>query len=356
MLEIRLRNRASKDYIDSVRGKVLGPADVDVLLTGSSVKVYKPNGDPLLVYLPKAIPEDINSAAYEILHTIKGETTNRGLASGSKRVPVSHGDNEEYKRRISPRTYAKPVKSSIIGVIEGTSVAAPEHRMCRQTAWTGTHMPQWKALQPYLQTIARHFAEQVPQRYSAQMRQVKATQRDWIVPGTPFTTLTVNTSYPTGVHMDDGDLEEGFSCLAVIRRGTYSGGFLTFPEFRTAVNMRDGDLLLMDAHEWHGNTQLLDARGKPFDTPLPDAERISTVCYFRTDMVSCGTYAEESKKGKEAVESWSMNPTNLRPVGEVAKEKVPRVKAAPKVAKTRPEPVDMSKLRVLQKVAGPGEN
>jgi hypothetical protein len=73
-------------------------------------------------------------------------------------------------------------------------------------------------------------------------------------------------------------------------------------------------------------------------------------------MVSCGTYAEESKKGKEAVESWSMNPTNLRPVGEVAKEKVPRVKAAPKVAKTRPEPVDMSKLRVLQKVAGPGEN
>jgi hypothetical protein len=120
------------------------------------------------------------------------------------------------------------------------------------------------------------------------MAQVDKTHPEWVVPGTPFTTITVNNTYPTGVHTDKGDLEQGFSNLTVLRRGRYSGGVFLFPEYRIGVDMGDGDLLLMDAHEYHGNTAL--------HLESPDAERISVVAYFRTRMVECGTAAEEADR------------------------------------------------------------
>ena len=118
----------------------------------------------------------------------------------------------------------------------------------------------------------------------------------------PWTTVTVNNTYPTGVHKDQGDLDEGFSNLAVLRRGDYAGGHLTFPRYRVAVNMQDGDLILMDAHEWHGNTQMrLDSE---------DAERISVVLYYRTNMITCGTAEEEIEHAKRtASKALGIEPT-----------------------------------------------
>ena len=286
MLDIRLRSKASKEYLDSVKGKVLSPTDIDCMLTGPA-RVYKPDGSLLCIYLPKAIPEDLRTMAYPILHTIRQTTTNRGLASGSRRVvPRRKGILDP--ARATYRSYSKPVASSIIGMIEDTG--APEHRHCRQTAWTGQHMPQWEELRPYFQAVAEHFAEQVPDRYAAQMYEVQQTKPEWVIKDTPFSTLTINNTYSTGVHTDKGDLEAGFSCLSVLRRGRYTGGYLTFPEYRTAVNLKDGDLILMDAHEWHGNTELVKHS--------EDAERISTVFYFRTNITKCGTSEEEMQKAE----------------------------------------------------------
>ena len=92
------------------------------------------------------------------------------------------------------------------------------------------------------------------------------------------------------MHTDKGDLDEGFSCLAVWRRGEYTGGHLALPEWRIAVDMQDRDVLLMDAHQWHGNTAL--------NLLSPDAERISLVLYYRTRMRECRTAHEESEEGK----------------------------------------------------------
>jgi len=128
----------------------------------------------------------------------------------------------------------------------------------------------------------------VPDRHAAQQAQVDATHPDWVVPGTPFTTITVNNTYPTGVHTDKGDLDAGFSNLTVVRRGSYSGGIFLFPAYRVGVDMADGDLLLMDAHEYHGNT--------PLELASDDAERISVVAYYRTRMVECGNAEQEADR------------------------------------------------------------
>lgn len=54
--------------------------------------------------------------------------------------------------------------------------------------------------------------------------------------------------------------------------------------------MNDGDVLLADVHEWHGNTPLVPTRW-PY-------ERISFVFYYRAKMLECGSAAEELERAK----------------------------------------------------------
>jgi hypothetical protein len=226
--------------------------------------------------------------AYPILHTIRGTTENRGYASGTK-TKFTQNNMER----------AKPVMSSILGSFEASGF----YKFCRLTSWTAHEMEaRWPQLLPLFQAIAGEFETYVPDRFQAQMRRVGETAPDWMIEGTPFTTITLNNTYSTGVHQDKGDLDEGFSCLAVCRRGAYAGGTLTFPEYRVAADMQDGDLILMDAHAWHGNTEMRCGceQGRKVLSSGPcevcGAERISVVCYFRTNMVRCGTAPEEAER------------------------------------------------------------
>ena len=110
---------------------------------------------------------------------------------------------------------------------------------------------------------------------------------------TPFTTVTVNKNFRTAAHRDAGDLHEGFSNLTVVAKGDqqWTGGYLVLPEFRVAINIRPGDLLLINNHAGiHGNTELLPPEGKT----LADMERISLVCYFRENMLKLGSWGIRS--------------------------------------------------------------
>ena len=278
--EVRVKTRIPDDEMADKVGKILTPDDYNILLTGP-MRVFKPDGKLLCVYLPGAIPAALREQVYPDLHKIKSPTDNRGLASGSR--PVKSGG--------AGRGRNVRVNSAIIGYFD----AKPPHFHCRLTAYTAQDTQGWEAVQPLFKDIAGRFAEMVPDRYAAQMEVVNRTQPDWVITGTPFTTITVNNTYPTGVHTDSGDLDEGFSCLATLRRGDYSGGQLTFPAYRVAVDMQDGDLIMMDAHEWHGNVKM--------EKHSDDAERISVVCYYRTEMQACGTFDEELAKGA-AVDEW----------------------------------------------------
>lgn len=276
MISLRLRSVISSAELESKIGKILTPADFNVQLTGAA-RVLKPEGGVLCVYLPGYMNQVMegNPHIEGIFRSLKSIVTdNRGDASGSERV--RHGDEK--------RTRSMKVASAIIGSFDP---GGPK-QFCRQSAWNSKHMERFPLLYPYFQRMADGFKEFVPMRYQRQMVEVAKTDPSWIIPGTPFTTITVNNTYPTGVHTDKGDLEQGFSSLACIRRGDYTGGTLVFPLYRVGVNMADGDLLLMDAHEYHGNTAI--------NRLSEDAERISVVAYFRTGMTSCGTASEEVAK------------------------------------------------------------
>jgi hypothetical protein len=305
--QLRVRSKISPAALDAVKGKVLGPDSFDVLLAGPT-DVYDPAGNLLAKYLPGALrkPEGMLDEVYPTLHELrKLETFNRGLASGTPRLQQYNGT----------RSYTQATPSAIIGAADPQG----QYRYCRLTAWTGDEVDKFNGLTPLFQRIGELFAENVPERFATQMSYVKRTQPEWVIKGSPFTTITVNNSYPTGVHTDKGDLEEGFSNLAVLRRGDeslteggrlplgYVGGIFVFTEYRVGVDMQDGDLLLMDAHQWHGNTAMTClVCGDPIGlgeqrkdhADLCAVERISIVSYYRTKMAECGTAEEEAERAR----------------------------------------------------------
>lgn len=292
MIDLRLRSKIDPAELDAKIGKVCTPDDYNLLLTRAAT-VRKPDGALLCIYLPGAIEPALLDAARPMLSTLKRDNGNRGKAAATKRLRTSAG----------VRTKTVPVPSDVLGALDPSG----QRRFCRLTGWTGRETEGFLALFPIFQAIAGHFAQWVPDRYAAQMAQVQASHPDWIIPGTPFSTITVNKSYPTGVHTDKGDLHEGFSTITVARFGDYTGGHLLFPEYRVGVDLGHGDLLLMDAHEWHGNTRLDLA---------PGADRFSIVCYYRTKIIGCASPAEEYARAMEAAERPHRGPAADRHAGE----------------------------------------
>lgn len=293
MHEWRARTRVSKEDLENKVGKILLESDISILLRGPEpIKLLKPDGKPLAVYLPKAISPELREQAMPTLQELKGSyTSNRGLASGSERV-----------QGASKRTYAKAVDSAIVGAFE----AKGPKQFCRLTAWTGKETEKWHGLWPLFNFIGEQMKEHVPDRWAAQMQQVNGTAPEWVIRGTPFTTVTVNNTYETGVHTDKGDLNEGFSNVACFRNGDFKGGWLCFPEYRVGVDLQDRDLILMDAHEWHGNTSFDPKPKRKIGGGLdgdPGFERVSVVCYYRTAMVSCGSADDELKRAQVYAEN-----------------------------------------------------
>ena len=246
---VRLRSKVEARRVKQTVNKILTDKEWDMLITGGGpTKVVGPAGETLGVYLPRALASE-SETHWDLLASIKHPTGNRFNASGGR--VYHHG-------RLS-RTHS--VNSSIIGWYD--QAALPNQRACRLTSWTGKHLEEFNSLYPMFHRVSELFREYVPDRWAVQNEYARRTPDAFCLPAdvAPFTTMTINNTYPTGVHKDKGDLDEGFSCLAVMRRGAYRGGYLVLPEYRVAFDMRDGDLLLMDAHNWHGNTAIRVPRG-----------------------------------------------------------------------------------------------
>ena len=198
---------------------------------------------------------------------------------------------------ISDTTYANQVNSGIAGWFD----RYPRIPYGRATAYTQHSYDKFKMSFPFLQTLDRGFAKLLPQRHIAQREAANKIDPAFLVPQTVFTTITVNKTFRTAAHRDAGDFSNGLSNLLVLsNNGNYSGGYLILPEVRVAVNVRPGDLLLVNNHEYiHGNTPIV----------LNDdvAERVSLVCYLREKMLELGSKEYEDHRFNY-VESRRKNP------------------------------------------------
>ena len=137
---------------------------------------------------------------------------------------------------------------------------------------------------PLLEQISKLYKKLTPAFFKKQND--KAKQTHFRIGNTSFTTVTTNINFRTTVHRDKGDDEEGFGNLVVFeKQGKYTGGETCFPQYGIGVDVREGDFLLMDVHEPHGNL--------PIKKLTKDAERMSIVCYLRK-----GVWAKTKGKSK----------------------------------------------------------
>jgi hypothetical protein len=189
---------------------------------------------------------------------------------------------------VSDTRYANEVNSGIAGWFG----RYPRIPYGRPTAYTFYNKEKFELAYPFFNQLSKGFEELLPNRYGFQMHCANKLDPTFRVPGTPFTTITVNKNFRTAAHRDAGDLSSGFSNLCVITDGDsskkFDGGYLILPEIRAAVNIRPGDLLLVGNHDWiHGNTPITGDKG---------FERISIVSYFREDMLELGSREYEDAR------------------------------------------------------------
>lgn len=192
---------------------------------------------------------------------------------------------------VSQTNYAKSVYSGVAGWYD----RYPRIPFGRATSYTRDNPEKFALSYPFLQSLDRGYRELISSRWNNQKAAIDTIDPRFVVPDTVFTTITVNKSFRTAAHRDAGDFTEGVSNLLVIGSGDYTGGYLVFPEYRIAVNVRPGDLLLVNNHEIiHGNTEIKLDR--------PDAERISLVCYLRENMLELGSYEYETTREQYVVD------------------------------------------------------
>ena len=199
-----------------------------------------------------------------------------------------HDANFIIKNYISDTNYAQSVMSGIAGYFD----RYPRIPYGRATSYTEKHYDTFAKCYPYINKLNDQFAKLIPGRWKAQNEQASRLDRRFLISDTVFTTLTVNHNWRTACHRDAGDLTTGFSNICGVTgpegKG-WRGGQFILPEYRIAINLQPGDMLLVNNHEGiHGNDELIG----------DDNDRMTIVAYFREKMVDLKSYDYEFLRKK----------------------------------------------------------
>lgn len=275
---IHLTDQLPDEDVDRLAGQLLDDTFYDTLIDYDA-DVFKPNGEPLIKFRKGVIPEEQCRLTFPIWELAATPTDNRGMAAGGPREARIKADGTKEKR-----TRTKQVLSGIAGFMDNN----PAFPYCRLTAFNANHMDQFNLCMPMITLIDETFKDLMPDRHAAQMEYHNRTSKDFKLPGTSFTTITVNSNFRTAGHRDAGDLKAGFGVMTALRAGRYKGGYLIFPKYRVAVDMQTTDIICADVHELHANSPIVGIAGT--------YKRISLVFYYREKIATCGTAEEERQK------------------------------------------------------------
>ena len=238
------------------------------LIIDSDADVYTKEGKLLLKFRKNKLPEkDVKDFYDNVINFALKPTNNRGSASGSAKKNVY--DNPKimtniigYFDKFSPsqKFILKNKNKNLLDV--------------RATRFVMDNPEKYKKLFPLVKDIDKLYEKYIPGNYEKQKK--KADQTYFKIPNTSFTTITTNINFQTSIHKDSGDDIDGFGNLAVIEKGKYTGGETCLPQYGIGINVRTGDILFMDVHEWHGNL--------PIHLEEKNAQRLSIVCYLRKNV------------------------------------------------------------------------
>jgi hypothetical protein len=313
--EVVVEAKLTDEDIESREGSYFDSSEIETIYD-EDVDVYvkdKDGSKRLLGKLRKqVIDPDAIRIGWEGFYMAAGTSRNRGAAAGpidtkgkywSKRKPVQidkWGARYMQNGKVSKMRVNNLVFSSVLGYFEETHFMGLP---CRLTSYTMRYFKYYKHGLPFIREIDRCFKTLVPERH--RLQKAAAAQKPLLhIKDTAFSSVTINRNFRTALHMDDGDFRQGYGNLTVIERGRYSGAQTVFPRYGIGFNVRTGDFLAMDVHEWHCNTEFkVSKEDDKYNKSLPrihkdnletgtqGAEepytRISFVCYLREKIRNC---------------------------------------------------------------------
>lgn len=258
-------------------------------------------GPAICILLKNVIPKDLLDAVRPIVHKAATQRKiaggNRGVAAGTGMVArrkrsggISKIKGAPHLEDLSDQDYAR-LRSATDGTFgfNARGVRGGQVYPCRITHYSGALPRDFALMGKLAKTVAEAFkTSYVQERWEAQFVKASQTAPTWLIRTaeghTPFTTITCNRSWRTAAHIDKGDLKEGFGVMCCL--GDFGGCRLVFPRYRVAVNYQEGDVLLANVHEVHGNTALLNPDGS---VPIVgrEPERLVCVFYYQEKMEQC---------------------------------------------------------------------
>jgi hypothetical protein len=289
----------SVEESDKWAGRMLKAEDCKQVFN-EDVDVYdKETGRCLAKFRKGVIPANVQKVAFENLLPAAKATDSRPTANGKSEDGRASKLRVKKDGTISKQVVARgeKINSGVAGYFDRTQRPGFQH--CRLTAFNRHHIDKFKAAYPIIKLVDSYYASLMPEYYKKQRGTADKTSKDFVIRGTAFTTLTVNKNYPTAVHKDAGDFKEGFGNLVALRKGKYEGCYFTFVRWGVGFDMQNGDLLMCDVHEWHGNTPMVAENKK--------VVRLSLVMYYRENMGKCGTMAEELERVKRRKKGDKLN-------------------------------------------------
>lgn len=266
--------------LNTLLNRFVKPSDIENIIT-ESCDVYTKEGKLLLKFRKKILTKNnINDFYNNVIDFAHNWSSNRGSASGSKAEHKNIKNNPHimtnifgYFDRWSPR------QKFVFNILKEKPLV--DVRVCK---FNMDSPEKYEKTIPLLNEINKLYKKITPTYFKKQNE--KAKQTYFRIGNTAFTTVTTNINFRTTIHRDKGDDEEGFGNLIVFeKQGKYTGGETCFPQYGLGVDVREGDFLLMDVHEPHGNL--------PIKKLTKDAERMSIVCYLRK-----GVWAKTKGKSK----------------------------------------------------------
>ena len=270
---------------------------------------FKEDGQVLFCCIKDAIPKEDRDKYKDVIRKpAKAKTKNRGQSAGAvdikyfpKRAVVLCDKNgnefKDNKKRFS--VFYKDEKGKVVNRCQSNQVrcgvAGHFDKVagfpCRKVGWSRDNLDKHNILGELANEIQKNHKEFCYTSYL--YHKIIADKRPaYLFKDSIYSTMTLNYDFRTATHKDTGDLHGGLSTLTIFEDeiNNYEGFYLGLPDYKIAFDLRDGDLLIFDAHEKHANTEYKVLSDKlPIDdiTKTNFAGRIAVVCYLRNRLKEC---------------------------------------------------------------------
>ena len=299
----------SEKELKSLKGTFLGDEFIHDIIN-EDTDIFDENGKFILSFRKNILTK--NKIGFHNYKKFIGMSQGRGLAAGpinpnspyfkKRKLVETKGIRTKYltpSGNVSKMKVNNPVASVPLGYFDKLKGPLGKDLPCRLTSYTNNHFDNFKEGLEYIQEISDNYKNIRPQEYNNQLNYLQ--DKKYLLEGTPFSTITLNRNFRTALHKDKGDYN-GIACLSVLEQGRYRGGLFMIPRYGLGINLREGDLLIADVHNWHCNSEI-------FTTPEDDIynnniasdfshlnpelygeekySRISFVCYLREKLIEC---------------------------------------------------------------------